>query len=630
MALIKGLKWLLLSSWRLLNFTRNALLNLAFLLLLALVIFASRDNTPATPEISGALTLTLNGPLVEQRSQNASTLELLKQLDDVAEPPRELVLSELVWAIGQAKTDPRIRALVLKPQDLPNTPLPKLQVLAAAIADFKQSQKPVIALADFYSQSQYFLAAHADRVLLNQSGAVLLEGMSVYQPFFKGVLDKLAITPHVFKVGSYKSFVEPYTRSDMSPESKQANRHWLAQLWRQYVDAISTQRQISATQIDPAPDALLNALRAAHGNAATYALNAGLVDALLTRQGMSDEVIAITGKNKRHSWQGVEVLDYLDAIEPPYAHADKPQIGLITASGAIMDGKQPAGVIGGDSLSRLIDKARRDDHIKALVLRIDSPGGSAFAAEQIRQALLALKAADKPFVVSMGSYAASGGYWIAADADKIFAHPSTLTGSIGVFGLFASFDKALARYGINTDGVATTAQAGLSPLRPLPAHVSAGIQLNVEDTYRRFVDLVAKGRQLSLAEAEKAAQGRVWTGLDGKKLGLVDELGNLEDALQAAAQLADLSTWQVTPITPPQSARDKFLREWFGVESDHTSLLDSLSARLSQTLLNQASQYLAPEFRHLLRPLSNAGTPMTNAWQFNDPQHTYLFCSTCR
>ncbi|MFG0835358.1 signal peptide peptidase SppA [Aeromonas bivalvium] len=613
MSIFKGLGWLFRSLWRLLNFTRLMLVNLLFLAVVLTLVFVlgMQQEAPQTP-IEGALTLDLDGTLVEQLTQVSPSEQLLQQMGSRDDLPQELLLSDLLWAIRSAGEDDRIQALVLQPQGLQGN-LSKLQEVADAIDDFKESGKPVIAMADYYTQGQYLLAAHADHVLLNQSGAVLLEGLGVYQTYFKSALEKLNVTPHVFKVGTYKSFVEPYTRDDMSAESREANQRWLDQLWQAYVSDVASQREVEPDAISPSKEQFLERLKKAQGNAAGYALDNGLVDELATREEMNQAVIKEVGEREDHSWRGVGLKEYLAAIPDQYPQSGKDEVGLIKASGAIMDGIQPAGTIGGDSLASLLADARLDDKVKAVVLRVDSPGGSAFAAEQIRAELLALKQAGKPVVVSMGSYAASGGYWIAADADKIFASPTTLTGSIGVFGLFATVDQALSQFGIHSDGVGTTDFVGLGVTRALPPHVGEAIQLNVENTYQRFLGLVSKGRGLSMTEAEKAAQGRVWTGLDAKELGLVDEFGSQDDAIAAAAELANLKEWQVTPILPEESAKEKFLRE----------------------LLNSSARALAPALKGTIpAPLGASLSALNQALdplvRFNDPQGTYAWCPVCR
>ncbi|ALP40528.1 signal peptide peptidase SppA [Aeromonas schubertii] len=613
MSILKGLGWLFRGLWRLLNFTRHLFLNLIFLLLVLVVVLAIGTQEKPEPPVEGALTLDLSGALVEQRSLSDASGLLMRQLGSGEEQPAEIVLSDLLWAIDRAKEDDRIKALVLKTQGLEQGSLSKLQEVAGAIDRFKESGKPVYAMADFYTQGQYLLAAHADHVMLNQSGAVLLEGFGVYQLYFKSALEKFNITPHVFKVGTYKSFVEPYTRDGMSPESREANQRWLGQLWSGYVNDVAHQREVEADAISPSKEQMLARLKQAGGNAALYAQEQGLVDELATRDEMAQVIIKEVGAGEEPgSWKGVGLKEYLATLGPRYPQSGKDEVGLIIASGAIMDGQQPAGTIGGDTLSDLLAQARRDDKVKALVLRVDSPGGSAFAAEQIRAELLALKQAGKPVVISMGSYAASGGYWISADADKIFASPSTLTGSIGVFGLFATAEKALAQFGISSDGLGTTDFVGLSPARALPEHVSQAIQLNVENTYQRFVELVAKGRGLSAEEAEKAAEGRVWTGTDAKALGLVDEFGNQKDALKAAAELANLKEWQVTPIAPEESARDRFLRQL--LESGAQALTPGIKGVLPESLVMP------------LQAVGKAAEPLT---RFNDPQGTYAWCPVC-
>ena len=375
---------------------------------------------------------------------------------------------------------------------------------------------------------------------------------------------------------------------------------------------VAEQREIEPDAVAPDKDHFLDLLRKAGGNAASYALDNGLVDQLATRDEMTQAVIKEVGESKDHGWKGVGLKEYLAAAPEQYPQSGKDEVGLIVASGAIMDGVQSAGTIGGDSLSELLADARRDDKVKAVVLRVDSPGGSAFAAEQIRAELLALKQSGKPVVISMGSYAASGGYWISADADKIFASPTTLTGSIGVFGMFATIDKALSQYGVHTDGVGTTDYVGVGLTRALPDHVGQAIQLSVEDTYQRFVGLVSKGRGLSPQEAEKAAEGRVWTGQDAKALGLVDEFGNQEAAIKAAATLANLKEWQVTPIEKEESAKDKFLRQLF----------DSSA----QALAPHLQSWLPAGFGKALVEVNRGLDPLT---RFNDPQGTYAFCPVC-
>ena len=603
--ILRPFKWLLQTLWRGLNFTRQLVINLLFLVLLVLFILAvSHDEQDQLKLESGALVLNLSGQLVEQNSIEETSSRLMKKWIDGDEKPTETLVSDVVYAIDQAAKDPNIKGIVLQLQDLESSNLSKLGQITQALDNFRRSGKPVVAGGDFFVQHQYLLAAHADQILLDPAGAVMLQGLGLYNFYYKSALDKFNITPHVFRVGTYKSFVEPYTRDDMSPEAREANSRWLNQLWQAYVKDAASARKITADAISPSKEQLLQRLKAAQGNAATYALQQKLVDKLATRDQQVELIAKFAGKaDDDVGYRHVSLRDYLRHQPDRYADQHKPRIGLIVAAGTIQNGDQPPGTIGGESLSRLLRSVVHDDSIKALVLRIDSPGGSAFAAEQIRTELLAIQAAGKPVVVSMGSMAASGGYWIAADADRIVAEPTTITGSIGVFGLFASIDKALEYVGIHTDGIATTDFAGIDPSRPLPDHVKQVIQMNVENTYQRFIQLVAKGRNMTPQAVDKIAQGRVWSGLDAKELGLVDELGSQPEAIAAAAKLAKLPNYQVELIEPELSTSEQLMKQ--------------LLAKSSAVLAPAAVQQLADLFgrgQAALAPLQ----------RLDDPQGQYV------
>ena len=591
--IFRPFKWLLQTLWRGLNFTRQLVINLLFLVLLVLFILAlSHDEQDQLKLESGALVLNLSGQLVEQSSIEEPSSRLMKKWIDGDEKPTETLVSDVVYAIDQAAKDPKIKGIVLQLQDLESSNLSKLGQITQALDNFRRSGKPVVAGGDFFVQHQYLLAAHADQILLDPAGAVMLQGLGLYNFYYKSALDKFNITPHVFRVGTYKSFVEPYTRDDMSPEAREANSRWLNQLWQAYVKDAASARKITADAISPSKEQLLQRLKAAQGNAATYALQQKLVDKLATRDQQVELIAKFAGKaDDDVGYRHVSLRDYLRHQPDRYADQHKPRIGLIVAAGTIQNGDQPPGTIGGESLSRLLRSVVHDDSIKALVLRIDSPGGSAFAAEQIRTELLAIQAAGKPVVVSMGSMAASGGYWIAADADRIVAEPTTITGSIGVFGLFASIDKALEYVGIHTDGIATTDFAGIDPSRPLPDHVKQVIQMNVENTYQRFIQLVAKGRNMTPQAVDKIAQGRVWSGLDAKELGLVDELGSQPEAIAAAAKLAKLPNYQVELIEPELSTSEQLMKQLLAKSS---AVLAPAAIQQLAALLGQGQAALAP------------------------------------
>ena len=591
--ILRPFKWLLQILWRGLNFTRQLVINLLFLVLLVLFILAlSHDEQDQLKLESGALVLNLSGQLVEQNSIEETSSRLMKKWIDGDEKPTETLVSDVVYAIDQAAKDPKIKGIVLQLQDLESSNLSKLGQITTALDNFRRSGKPVVACGDFFVQHQYLLAAHADQILLDPAGAVMLQGLGLYNFYYKSALDKFNITPHVFRVGTYKSFVEPYTRDDMSPEAREANSRWLNQLWQAYVNDAASARKIAADAISPSKEQLLQRLKAAQGNAATYALQQKLVDKLATRDQQIALIAKFAGKaDDDVGYRHVTLREYLRHQPDRYADQQKPRIGLIVAAGTIQNGDQPPGTIGGESLSRLLRSVVHDDSIKALVLRIDSPGGSAFAAEQIRSELLAIQAAGKPVVVSMGSMAASGGYWIAADADRIVAEPTTITGSIGVFGLFASIDKALEYVGIHTDGIATTDFAGIDPSRPLPDHVKQVIQMNVENTYQRFIQLVAKGRKMTPQAVDKIAQGRVWSGLDAKELGLVDELGSQPEAIAAAAKLAKLPNYQIELIEPELSTSEQLMKQLLAKSS---AVLAPAAVQQLTALLGQGQAVLAP------------------------------------
>ncbi|AEY02210.1 signal peptide peptidase SppA, 67K type [Oceanimonas sp. GK1] len=606
-----AIKWLFRTLGRVLSVLRTVLINLFFLLALlsVFIIFFSEKEAPTLPA-SAALTLEINGAVLEQDAQ-ASPRRLLNKWLAGDQAPPALTLGQIKEALNQARVDDRIKAVVLRLQNMSESSLTKLDEIGAALESFKTSGKPVYAIGDYYTQGQYYLAAHADEIWLNPAGAVTIQGLGVYRLHYKSAFERFDITPHVFRVGTYKSFVEPYLRDDMSDESREDALRWLGQLWRHYQDNVSTLRNIPADHISPGKELLLSRFRAVGGDPARYALEQGLVDQLATRHDMLRHVGKQVGwDHSADSYQSLGVSRYL-------AHRAEtgntaPAVGLITASGAIMSGEPAPNTISDEQLGKLIDQARRDHEINALVLRIDSPGGSAFAAEQIRAALLRFKQSGKPLVVSMGSTAASGGYWIAADADKIYAAPTTLTGSIGVFGLFLTFEDALEKLGLNTDGVGTTDFVGAGLTTGLPEHAQELIQLGVEHTYERFVTLVAEGRELEPRQVEAAAQGHVWTGTDAQALGLVDELGYLDDALAGAAELAGLAEYRLKRIQLPRSPKELLMDQLLTSNLDARGLMESA----------------LPE---VLRPAGvQLGNELDALSRFNDVRGQYVLCVECQ
>jgi protease-4 len=399
-------------------------------------------------------------------------------------------------------------------------------------------------------------------------GHVWLDGYGIFRSYFKEALDKLLINFHVFRVGAYKSAMEPFMRNDMSEEAKEANSAFLNVVWQVYKDNIADLRDLAPADLDTYVNGLDNLLAQYDGDAAVLALSYGLVDGLKTRDALRDELIELVGRDekKKDRFKQVGFTPYLNSIRPKLAQKSvgPAAIGIITAKGVILDGKQPPGRIGSDSLSILLREARQDDTVRAVVLRIDSGGGSALASEIIRREIELTRTAGKPVVVSMGSVAASGGYWIAVAADEIWAAPTTVTGSIGIFAAFPTFDQAFDHLGINSDGVATTRMAGaFDPTRPLNPLLAGVIEQSILRGYQRFIDRVAQGRQMPAEAVDKIAQGRIWSGKDAQAIGLVDQLGGLEEAIESAAHRANLDEYAIKYIETPLTTRQQILRKLF-------------------------------------------------------------------
>ena len=530
------------------------------LLVIFIAILASLFGNEIKPLPEHALLrIAPTGMLVEQRSYG----DPRELLESGSGPAPETRVTDLVKAITAAATDARITGIVLEPGELEGGGLDKLETVGRALLAFRTSGKPVIAIGDSYTQQQYYLASFADQIHLNPFGNVLLTGIGSYHLYFKEALDKLRINFHVFRVGTYKDAVEPFIGNRMSDASREHTGAWLAELWHAVTTGIEARRHLPAGAIDDYVNHPDSKLAAAHGDGAQLALQSGLVDHVSTRPVILKRLRALSddGGNER-DYGYVELREYLAHINlRQRTDTGRPKIGVLVASGVMYDGDQPAGAIGGDSLARLIRQTREKAAIKALVLRIDSPGGSAFAADVIRQELLATQAAGIPVIVSMGTVAASGGYWIAAEADEIWAEPTTITGSIGVFGMVPTFEDTLAALGIHNDGVGTSPFAGALRLdRPMSEQTARLIQGSVDNIYQRFVGLVARGRHMDVAAVDGIAQGRVWTGRQAQERGLVDHLGNLEAAVAAAAQRAGVQNYETVPIEPPLDFRQRLIR----------------------------------------------------------------------
>ena len=589
---------------RALDLLGRSLLYLILLLVIGFVVSLLLQPAPEVPR-GAALVLRPSGALVEQTVFD----EPLALLRSGGVPAGQAVLGELLEAVNAARSDERIAALVIETDDLEAGGLSKLAELREAIAAFGASGKPVFARGERFTQGQYYLASAADEVHLAPDGFLLLRGLARYGAYYKQALDSLGIKVHVFRVGEYKSFAEPFTRNDMSEEDREATRDLLDGLWDRVRTDIAAARKLAPEALDRYVVGYGEALAAAQGDAAQAALDAGLVDRFSTRDQWRARLVervgaAADGKDFRQIAAG----DYLATIQAerrPMADA----VAVLVAQGSIMDGKQPAGVVGGDSFVKLIREAREDDAVKAIVVRIDSPGGSAWASELIRRELELVRQAGKPVIASMSSVAASGGYWIATGASEIWAAPTTLTGSIGIFARFPEFADPLGRLGIAVDGVATAPLAGaLDPRRPLDPAAAEALQLGIEHGYRRFLDTVARAREMSAGEVDEVARGRVWTGASAAELGLVDHLGGLDAAVAAAARAAGLSAYEVRRPQAMMSLQQLLLQRLLG-----SSVAGLLPAPASRP---------AP----LAAMVAGLQTAAGELLKWNDPRHLYAHC----
>ena len=609
--LFKTIGRMVKSFWRGLTVLRQFSVNLIFLIILVAVVSFLLSGFEKKIPGAAALILAPQGIIVEQASGSALAADLFDPSSH-----SETLLQDLIYAIDHARTDPRVQLIVLDLERLRGGGITKLHDVGTALREFRESGKQILAYGGIFTQQQYYLAAHADRVYLDPMGAVFLTGYGVYRNYYKSALDKLLVRMHVFIVGTFKSALEPFLRDDMSTPAKTANLAWLEDLWGAYRSDMAGLRPLEPEDFDAYINRYPELLAEAGGDSARLALTSGLVDGLKTRNEVEQELIGLVGKSEDGStFNRIELDEYLGAIgpRPRVSGTGRDQVGVIFARGMILDGVQPAGRIGGDSLAGLIRSARTNPSIRALVLRLDTNGGSAFASEVIRRELEISRSAGIPVVVSMGSAAASGGYWIATAADEIWASPTTLTGSIGIFGAFATFEESLAKIGIHNDGVGTHAFSdAFIASRSMNPELASAMQQLTERGYRLFLEKVVDGRGLSMEAVEKIAEGRVWTGSRAQKIGLVDRLGDLEDAIGSAAQLAGLSDFSVVILDQPLSAREKLIR---GLNR----------------MVRSVHRSVDPEPRlESLKVLRDIWIDLTPLLQMNDPNGIYAYCLPCR
>ena len=571
---------------------------------------ALHTSVPKVPKIA-ALVIAPEGELVEQLSGDPVRRAFGQASGG---PAPETLLRDVIDAIEAAKSDERIKLIVLDLGNLETSGLSKLQEIGAALRDFKGAGKRVVVAADSLDQTQYYLAAQAGEVYLDPLGLVYVDGFSYYRMFLKDAIDKLGVDVNVFRAGTFKSYTDQFSRSDMAPSEREESSVWLQALWNSYSQDVTRARSLAPTALNDYVAEAPTALAAVNGDAAKLAMQRGLVTALKSRRQLAEDLKSIVGEDAdTHSFNSVGMSQYLSAVRSKLSLKSKndAKVGIVVAAGEILDGHQPPGKIGGESTADLLRQARYDKAVKAVVLRVDSPGGSMFASELILREVQALRKAGKPVVVSMSTYAASGGYYISAAANQIFASPTTLTGSIGVFSVIPTFQRTLEKIGVKVDGLGTTPLAGAMRLdRPLDDASRRILQSSVDHAYDEFLHRVGEGRKKSVEDVDKIAQGRVWAGVDAKRIGLVDYLGGLKDATDAAAKLAELgSNYDVDYIEPELSLREELL----------------MQLRSEMVRVGRMAGLFAPEddIERALDPIVERAREIA---ELNDPRGLYAYC----
>lgn len=571
------------------NFTRRLIFNLVFfgflfLLLLLFVVAIARGDGTKPLAARTTLVIAPEGTLVEQFSADPVSRSLAKAVGDKS--AEEVQLRDLVRVIEAAGKDSKIERVLLNLDKLQPSGFASQREVAKALQGLRASGKQIVAFSESMSQGQYLLAAQANEVYLDPMGSVLLEGLGRYRQYFReGLQDKLGVDVHLFRVGEYKSAAEPYILDAASADAKEADLFWMNDVWQRYLADVATARKLSPAQLAAGIDTLPEGVTAAGGDLAKFALQQKLVDGLKTREQV-DSLLTERGVADNDADGGFRSIDfgsYLTQLQAQHSPMDsRPQVAVVVAAGEISGGEQPAGRIGGESTAALLRQARDDEEIKAVVLRVDSPGGEVFASEQIRREVVALKQAGKPVVVSMGDLAASGGYWISMNADRIYADPSTISGSIGIFGMVPNLTRALDKIGVHTDGVGTTRFAGAFDItRPLDPAAGQVIQAVINKGYADFTGKVAQARHQSVEAIDKVARGRVWSGAQAKDHGLVDAFGGMQEAVADAASRAKLSKgkFRVRYVEKAATPFSQFMSGFAGSRLGAWMLSDSGMAR---------------------------------------------------
>jgi protease-4 len=596
--------------WRILEGVRRVLHLILLLVIFGFILAALHTSIPTVPR-SAALVLAPEGELVEQ----LATDPVRRAFGQASGGPApETLLKDVIDAIQIAKGDSRIKLIVLQLSNLAPSGLSKLQEIGAALREFRAAGKRVVAAADSMDQTQYYLAAQAGEVYLDPLGLVYVDGFSYYRMYLKDAIDKLGVDVNVFRAGTFKSYTDQFSRSDMAPSEREESSVWLEALWKAYSQDVTHARSMPADALNEYIAQEPAALAAVNGDAAKLALQRGLVTALKSRRQVADDLKGLVGEDQdNHSFNAIGMSQYLAAARSKHVLKSKSdaRVGIVVASGEILDGHQPPGTIGGESTADLLRQARYDTTVKAVVLRVDSPGGSMFASEQILREVQALRKAGKPVVVSMSTYAASGGYYISAAANQIFASPTTLTGSIGVFSVVPTFQHTLEKLGVKVDGIGTTPLAGdMRMERTLGPAARQILQTSVEHAYAEFLTRVGEGRKKSVTEVDKIAQGRVWAGMDAQRIGLVDTLGGLKDASDAAAKLAEMgSEYEAEYIESEMTLREELLMQ---LRSESLQMARMMGLVAPRSELDRALDPVLEQARSIAR--------------LNDPRGLYAYC----
>lgn len=592
--------------WKTINVFRQIFLNIIFFIAIILIfsgieLIKDLKKQDVVPQY-GTLVLDLEGVIVDSTRYDDEIYALQNKIyGKKVNTSRENSLFELTQKIAQATTDPNIDGMVLKLDNFVGADMSSLQYVGKYLSKFREANKPIYAIGSNFNQSQYYLASYANKIYLTPLGAVSVYGLSANNLYYKTLLDNLKINTHVFRVGTYKSAIEPFIRDDMSDAAKSNTTRWLSAMWENYLNDISVQRKKAPSQLVPNPDDMLSELKAAKGSMSQYALSTGLVDVVASNYQYDLDIV-----QNQHQ---LSIYDY-KLTEKDEQTDDKPLIAVVFVNGTITDSENNTDIAGSQDIVEQLRNIRNNldnQNVQAVILRVNSPGGSVDASEAIRSELEALRSYQIPVVVSMGGMAASGGYWISTASDYIIASPNTITGSIGIFGIIPTFEKSLSHIGVYNDGVATSPLANNSVTRNLPDEMSQLIQMNIDNGYNTFISLVAKARNMSTEQVDKIAQGQVWLGSEASNIGLVDKLGDFDDAIETASTLANLTDYKIDWLKPDVS--------WFN--SFYSEMLTMLPKSTAEIFFDQL-----PQAKQLKQQVS--------LWnKFHDSQNRYIYCLNC-